>query len=430
MLQERSLNKGTNIAKNITPRIQTNSLLTEKGTVKSVQDHNWTKLILLIYLSVSAILIVRLLFSLAKVLLYYLNSEKEKKNGYTLVMVNKKTVPFSFFNWVFINKSVLNTDKLQIIAHEKIHAKQYHTIDLLFSELLVAAMWFNPFIWMFKKALQQVHEFLADEGVLNSGYNKLEYQSLLVNQVAEGRLVAVSSHFSYSLIKKRIIMMSKTKTHGQKKWKLLILVPILSLLFTGTACLNAQNDEYVVAVSPTKMNVLYMGVDNPVSIAVTGADYGKETATIDNGSITGKNGNYTVRVTKPGVVTISVKLGDKIVSEQKFRVKKIPDPRAIIRGNYGKTSFSKQELKDAGGIAVLLENFDFDIKFDVIEFVISAAIEGYEYEARANNSNFSKYQIELIDKLEEGQKFYVEGIMVKGPDGKERNLSPMIYKIK
>jgi gliding motility-associated protein GldM len=224
--------------------------------------------------------------------------------------------------------------------------------------------------------------------------------------------------------------MSKTETHGQKKWKLLLIIPIVSLLFVGTACFNAQNDEYVVAVSPTKMNVLYMGVDNPVSIAVTGADYGKETATLDNGSINGKNGNYTVRVTKPGVVTISVKLGDKIVSEQKFRVKKIPDPRAIIKGNYGKTSFSKQELKDAGGIAVLLENFDFDIEFDVIEFGISAVVEGYAYEARANNSNFSKQQIELIDKLEEGQKFYIEGIMVKAPDGTSRRLGAFSCKIK
>ncbi len=409
-----------------------NEELIEANLENPTQNRNWLELIIIVYFVISAFIITRMLFSIAKVFFYYYNAEKINKYGYTLVVIKKNIIPFTFFNWIFINESVLKENHQQIIEHEKVHAHQYHTIDLLLSELLVAAMWFNPFIWVFKKALQQVHEFLADEGVLNSGYNKLEYQSLLVNQVAEERLVAVSSNFSYSLIKKRIIMMSKTKTDSGVKLKLMVLIPLISFLLIGMSCANGQEpeNEYIAAVSPTKMNILYIGVDNPVSIAVTGADYGKVVAEIDNGKISGENGNYMVRVKKPGVVTISVKVGDDVVSDHKFRVKQVPDPVAIVKGNWGKTVLSKQELLDAGGIEVLLANFDFALKFNVVSFRIATTMEGFELEARANDNKFSKGQIDLIQKMEKGQKFYIEDIKAKGPDGSIRNLGALSIRIK
>ncbi|NJO87684.1 MAG: hypothetical protein HC831_01010 [Chloroflexia bacterium] len=165
---------------------------------------NSNQFILIIYLIISSILIVRILFSIGQIGWYYLVSDKQKEQGFTVVYITKRSIPFSFFRLIFITKEDLNKNIQQIIEHEKIHAKQIHTIDLLIAELLVAAMWFNPFIWMYKRELQQVHEFLADEGVLNSGADQLEYQALLVNQAAEGRLVALSSNFSYSLIKKEL----------------------------------------------------------------------------------------------------------------------------------------------------------------------------------------------------------------------------------
>jgi bla regulator protein BlaR1 len=165
------------------------------------------------------LLVFRILFSVFQITWYYLTLKKQKKQGFTIIYLKKRSIPFSFFNLIFIGKQDIE-ENTQIIEHEKIHAKQIHTIDLLIAELLVAAMWFNPFIWMYKRELQQVHEFLADEGVLNSGVDQLEYQTLLVNHAAEGRLVAVSSNFSYSLIiKKRIKMMSKKENTWQSRSK-------------------------------------------------------------------------------------------------------------------------------------------------------------------------------------------------------------------
>jgi hypothetical protein len=370
-------------------------------------------------------------FQFFQITWYYLTLKKQKKQGFTIIYLKKRSIPFSFFNLIFIGKQDIE-ENTQIIEHEKIHAKQIHTIDLLIAELLVAAMWFNPFIWMYKRELQQVHEFLADEGVLNSGVDQLEYQTLLVNHAAEGRLVAVSSNFSYSLIKKRIKMMSKKKTHGKAGVKLLLVVPVLLVLILGVSCANGQENgnNLVAAVSPTKMNVLYIGIDNPVTIGVTGADMKDVEATIDNGSISGENGNYVVRVKKSGTAKIIVKADGKVVAEQMFRVKRVPDPVAIVKGNWNKHTFTKQELIEARGIEVMLVNFDFDLKWEVESFHVAASYNGKAFEARkVDGDEFSEAQIDIIKSVPADGKIYIEDIRAKGPDGAIRDLGTITIKI-
>jgi len=433
------------------------------------------------YWIVCSIFLARLILSMSKILYFYFTNEKVKQQNFTIIFLDKRIIAFSFFNWIFVDKLNTDNDLAQIIKHEKIHASQYHSIDLLISELLVATMWFNPFAWMFKKALQQVHEFLADEGVINSGYNKLEYQSLLVNQAAEERLVAVSSNFSYSLIKKRIMMMSKVKKNGGTGIKLLVLIPMVAALLFIMPSFKApveakpllnnkisipdgsehksvivenkiivsepiiektdlntiapkdttpKNQEYIAAISPTKMNVLYIGVDNPVSIAVTGAKKGKITPSIDNGTISGENRDYIVRVREVGITTITVKVDNTIVLEQKFRIKRVPDPIGIIARNWNKYEFTKQDLLDAGGIEILMANFDFDLKFDVVEFTLTAyPLAGFMQTEKSNSSKFSKQQIELINSAKPGSKIYIEDIQAKGPDGTIRKLGALVLKI-
>jgi len=107
-------------------------------------------------------------------------------------------------------------------------------------ELLSAVMWFNPLVWMMKNSVQLVHEYLADEGVLNTGTDKLRYQALLINQIAEERLICLSSSFNHSLIKKRMIMMTKSKFNRGSKLKIFALIPLATILFIGVACINGQ----------------------------------------------------------------------------------------------------------------------------------------------------------------------------------------------
>lgn len=477
--------------------LQTEMLYDKVEIQNSIPKSEIKSILFSIYISVSLLLLSRILFSIGKIVFYYVNSERKKCSGHHILIIDKNTLPFSFLNMIFISKSDANKDLNEILEHEKTHAKQYHTIDILLIELLVAAMWFNPFIWMYKRALVQVHEFLADEGALNSGVDQLAYQSLLVNQAAEERLVPLSSNFSYSLIKKRIIMISKKKKHGRIKFKLIALIPIITFLFIGIALFNEpieaspansnsakilknglndisstskkmvgnkdvlkenlkvnepnqleQNEKTLIisepgnledtikggliaAVSLTKMNVLYLGVDNPVSVGVTGAQNNNIKVSIDNGTIEGNNGKYIARVkNKDSNATISVIVDGKVVSQEVFRVKTVPDPIAVAAGKRG-GPITKEELLSAKGVNAVF-NSDFDLKFEIVEFTVSASLEGgFVQDAKQlNGSVFTKNQIGIISRVGQNNKVYIEGIKAKGPDGTIRDLGAIAFKIK
>ena len=171
-------------------------------------------------------------------------------------MNNKLNSNFSFFKWIFICSDSVSDEELdQIITHEQIHASQYHSADLMVIELLSAVMWFNPFIWMMKNSIQLVHEYLADEGVLNTGFDRIKYQALMISQVAEERLVRLSSSFNYSLIKKRMKMMTQSKTHKATGIKVLALAPVSAVLFILLAVINgvfpAAADAKIVNNDPS-----------------------------------------------------------------------------------------------------------------------------------------------------------------------------------
>lgn len=210
--------------------------------VKQNTAPNWSlgSFLIPIYLSISLLLSIRLLVHLIKVL--YLFGTSKKVRTERIVLLSKTNgSSFAFFNWIFIPSSYYGNDETKdIISHERIHASQYHSIDLILVELLSAVMWFNPLVWMMKKSVQLVHEYLADEGVLSTGTDKLRYQALLVNQVAEERLICLSSSFNHSLIKKRMIMMTKSKFKQGSKLKIYALIPLAAILFIGVACVNGQ----------------------------------------------------------------------------------------------------------------------------------------------------------------------------------------------
>lgn len=200
----------------------------------------WDLLLFWLYSIVAALLILRLLFHLLILFRLYMGSVKQRWNDVSILINPTIQSPFSFFKWVFLTDESINEE---ILAHEKVHASQYHSLDLILVELLSAVMWFNPFIWMMKKSVQLVHEYLADEGVLRTGIDRLQYQALLVNQVAEEKFICLSSGFHHSLLKKRLIMMTKIKPNQDSTLRILTLVPIALFLFIGVACINGQDTK-------------------------------------------------------------------------------------------------------------------------------------------------------------------------------------------
>lgn len=223
----------------------------------------------IIYLTGVAIFFLRFVFQLIRIGVLIRKFEISRYDGFRLVLTSSHFTPFSFFNIIFLSENINDQKTLdKIIAHEKIHIQQKHSIDIILLELFSILQWFNPFMWLYKRSLKNIHEFLADEGVLNKGINKIDYQELLVNHSIGIQLIGVANNFSpvrmawpggQSLIKRRIIMMSKSKSKKFKLLKMAIVLPVglfLTITFSSvvTEKVIAQSNTQAVKVTSATRN--------------------------------------------------------------------------------------------------------------------------------------------------------------------------------
>jgi gliding motility-associated protein GldM len=201
------------------------------------------------------------------------------------------------------------------------------------------------------------------------------------------------------------------------------------------------NQEYQVAtasavISPTKMNVFYYGVDNPVDISVAGIPANKINARMSAGNIS-KNGNsYIVRPSSGSVgskvtVTVTADLDGKssTMGSMVFRVKQIPDPVAKIGGKKGGSIGKNELVAQQVVLADLGETFDFDVKFNVTEFTISVKKNGFDRDAISHSTKITEEQKELLRSLNKGERVTITDIKAVGPDKKVRELNGIILKI-
>ena len=196
--------------------------------------------------------------------------------------------------------------------------------------------------------------------------------------------------------------------------------------------------EYEVAkpsmtVSPTKMNVFYAGLDNPVSVSVPGISPSNVKVTITNGSIQPAIDGYIVRPDKVGVESvISVNAiidgTPKLIGTTKFRVKRVPDPVASV-ANKIDGAITKNELLAQDGVAAKIPDFDFQMNFKVTSFVVSTSKGSFIVDKPTNGNRFSQEQLDLMKGLNPGARLYIERIVVKGDDGSIRNLPAISFKI-
>ena len=114
----------------------------------------------------------------------------------------------------------------QIIAHERMHAFQLHSLDLILIEVLVILFWFNPFIYWYRKSIREIHEYLADQAVVENGHDQIDYQKLLLSQISDNRFIGLTSRFSYSLSKNRLKMLSMIKSKNTAKIKIALAIPL------------------------------------------------------------------------------------------------------------------------------------------------------------------------------------------------------------
>ena len=197
---------------------------------------DWMKILSVIYFAGATIVIGRLIYQGIYLLVMSKLSKTIRKGAFTIVLMNADITPFAYFKKIFMPVSNVDEYSIEsILAHERSHLQQYHFFDLFVMEFLTVLQWFNPIVWIYERSIKEVHEYLADEAVLNTGHNKGIYQALLVNQAMGGPVFSLTNQFNQSLIKKRIIMMTKMKTPRFAQLKALLVLPLVSLLLLAFA---------------------------------------------------------------------------------------------------------------------------------------------------------------------------------------------------
>ncbi|WP_343330583.1 M56 family metallopeptidase [Polaribacter staleyi] len=174
-------------------------------------------------------------------------SEVVKKADYTIVLIPNQTKAFSFFNFIFLGKEIPESQQAQIIAHELVHSKQKHSLDLIFFEFLKIIMWFNPMIFMYQKRITLLHEYISDEVAVKSATKEMYINNLLSNFFQVENIAFVNQFYKKNLIKKRIIMMKKTQSKKMNQLKYLVLIPVLASMLFYTSCVENEVKEDVVA---------------------------------------------------------------------------------------------------------------------------------------------------------------------------------------
>lgn len=163
------------------------------------------------------------------------NNPKFTRDSINHILLKTPVVPHTFLNYVFLNKQKFETNEIpdEVIAHEHVHAKQKHTIDILVVELLQIVFWFNPLLYFLKRSIKLNHEFLADRAILNRGTDTAFYQNLLLAFSSDATTPSLANSINYSFIKKRFTVMKK-QTSTQAIWlRSLLLLPLLAILLYG-----------------------------------------------------------------------------------------------------------------------------------------------------------------------------------------------------
>lgn len=160
------------------------------------------------------------------------NKDQIEDEGTIIVNINEETEPCSFFKYIFINPSSYNFETYeQIIAHEKIHVAKRHTLDLLISEIAVIILWFNPFVWLFRKEVEKNIEYQTDQLIVSSENDvKQEYQLNLVKIACNTSPLAITTNYNQSLIKQRILKMNSKRSNNFNYWKYTFGMPLLFIL--------------------------------------------------------------------------------------------------------------------------------------------------------------------------------------------------------
>lgn len=196
--------------------------------VSAVEAFDWMQFFWVSYILIASLLVIKIMFSLVSLYRMLFQQQIIKKEQFKLVNLNQNIAPFSFFNYIVVNPDLYSHEELRsILLHEKIHSQEKHSVDILIAKLFCTIFWFNPFVWLYKKAITQNLEYIADQKAMQQIEDKKSYQRALLKVVSHQNCLSITNNFYQSLIKKRIVMLNKNQSRKRNSLKYALIIPAL-----------------------------------------------------------------------------------------------------------------------------------------------------------------------------------------------------------
>lgn len=190
---------------------------------------NWIHVILITYLIGVSVMVTRFLYQLFTLNNLIKSGVVVSKEDTIFIEVSAQVTPFSFFKYIVYNKQSHQLEDLaMILAHERVHARQWHSIDVLIMQIILCVQWCNPMAWLYKNDINENLEFIADHHAVQQLPSVKDYQRALV-KASSALQPALTTNFYQSFIKKRILMLNKPKSRKQNLWKLGLILPVLAV---------------------------------------------------------------------------------------------------------------------------------------------------------------------------------------------------------
>ena len=200
-----------------------------------------TDIISYIYIIGVVFFLMKFVYNIVKIYKIKAGKKIEVVDDVNFIYTNESHIPFSFLKNIYIPKDNLDA---MIIKHEMSHVKNYHSVDIILMEIMIAFQWFNPFIRMIKNELKNNHEFIADSEAIKDEDEKSNYMMLLLQQCTADDFSTIANNFSFLLTKKRISMITKNQKVKGSVIKVLLTLPVFALLILlNTQCDNVKPNE-------------------------------------------------------------------------------------------------------------------------------------------------------------------------------------------
>ena len=228
----------------INEEVQLIENMTDRGIVFIYEDEatepqpqiNWVQVIKWVYLTgVAVMLMITLIQVINLVRLMHRGIQQKDEQGNTIILINGEIPPFSIFHFIVMSVKDYESGRQYILTHEQEHIRLGHSYDLLLMQVLKTIQWFNPFVWFISRDLKTIHEYEADQAVINQGIDAKQYQLFLVKKVVGNRLQPFTNNLNHGSLKKRIAMMYQKKSNKWLMLKALFAIPVIALTISAFA---------------------------------------------------------------------------------------------------------------------------------------------------------------------------------------------------